>query len=219
MNVFKNFLRLATFVALIFAVACTKEDISTDLFSDDATVALNELVASGTGSGGPGTDSTHTNGGGHGGRHWKGGHGDHPGHAKGDSIAFSGLPLAAQTYLIANTDTSKLVRIAKITLKDSTIRYAVRLSNGKHYHFDASGALVATPMDNHKFTEITFAELPAAAQTYVLSKTTAANISMVIKITKPDGTIVYGVRLADNTHYAFDAAGAVLPERARKKKH
>ena len=177
MNVFKNFLRLATFVTLIFTVACTKEDVSTDLFSDDTTVAINELVASGTGSGGPGTDSTHINGGGHGDRHWKGGHGDHPGHAKGDSIAFKSLPLAAQTYLLANTDTSKLVRIAKITLKDSTVRYAVRLNDGKHYHFDANGAIVATTMDNHVFTEITFAELPAVAQTYVLSKTTAANLS------------------------------------------
>ena len=74
-------------------------------------------------------------------------------------------------------------------------------------------------MDNHTFTEITFAELPAAAQTYVLSKTTVANISVVIKITKPDGTVVYGVRLADNTHYRFDAVGAVLPESTRKKKH
>ena len=219
MNVFKNFLRLATFVALIFTVACTKEDISTDLFSDDTTTAVNELVASGTGSGGPGTDSTHTNGGGHGDRHWKGGHGDHPGHAKGDSIGFKSLPLAAQTYLLANTDTSKLKRIAKITLKDSTVRYAVRLSDGKHYHFDANGAIVVTPMDNHVFTEITFAELPAAAQTYVLSKTTAANVSMVIKITKPDGTVVYGVRLLDNTHYRFDAAGAVLAASTHKKKH
>ena len=219
MNVFKNFLRVATLIAVIFTVACTKEDVSTDLFSDDTTVALNELVASGTGSGGPGTNSTHTNGGGHGDCHWKGGHGDHPGRLKGDSIAFSGLPLAAQTYLLANTDTSKLKRIAKITLKDNTVRYAVRLSDGKHYHFDASGTLVVTPMDNHTFTEITFAELPAAAQTYVLSKTTAANISVVIKITKPDGTVVYGVRLADNTHYRFDAVGAVLPESTRKKKH
>lgn len=219
MNVFKNFLRLATFIAVIFAVACTKEDISTDLFSDDTIVAVNELVASGTGSGGPGTDSTHMNGGGHGDRHWKGGHGNHPGHAKGDSIGFKSLPLAAQTYLLANTDTSKLKRIAKITLKDNTVRYAVRLSDGKHFHFDANGAIVVTPMDNHVFIEITFAELPAAAQTFVLSKTTAANVSMVIKITKPDGTVVYGVRLTDNTHYRFDAAGAVLPEPRRKKKH
>ena len=218
MNVFRNFLRLATFIAVIFIVACTKEDISSDLFSDDTVTAVNELVASGTGAGGPGSDSAHVNGGGHG-RHWKSGHGDHPGHAKGDSIAFKSLPLAAQTYLLANTDTSKLKRIAKITLKDSTVRYAVRLSDGKHYHFDANGTIVVTPMDNHKFTEITFAELPAAAQTYVLSKTTAANVSMVIKITKPDGTVVYGVRLLDNTHYRFDAAGAVLPEPTRKKKH
>lgn len=218
MNVFKNLLRLATFIAVIFTVACTKEDISSDLFSDDTITAVNELVASGTGAGGPGSDSIHINGGGHG-RHWKGGHGDHPGRSKGDSIIFSGLPQAAQAYLLANTDTSKLKRIAKITLKDSTVRYAVRLSDGKHYHFDANGAIVVTPMDNHVFTEITFAELPAAAQTYVLSKTTAANVSMVIKITKPDGTVVYGVRLADNTHYRFDAAGAVLAASTHKKKH
>ena len=218
MNVFKNFLRLATFIAVIFTVACTKEDISSDLFSDDAVTAVNELVASGTGAGGPGSDSTHINGGGHG-RHWKGGHGNHPGRSRGDSIIFSGLPLAAQAYLLANTDTSKLKRIAKITLKDSTVRYAVRLSDGKHYHFDANGTIVVTPMDSHKFTEITFAELPAAAQTYVLSKTTAANVSVVIKITKPDGTVVYGVRLADNTHFRFDSAGAVLAQKSKKKRH
>lgn len=215
MNVFKNFIRVAMFFAVILTVACTKDDMGTDLFSDDITASVNELVASGTGAGGPGGDSTKP--GGH--RHWKGGHGEHPGRSKGDSIGLSGLPQAAQAYLLANTDTSKLKRIAKITLADGTFRYVARLITGKHFHFDAAGAVVTTPMDNHVFTEILFTDLPAAAQTYILANTTLVNVSMVIKITKPDGTVVYGVRLADNKHYAFDAAGALLVGKGHKKRH
>lgn len=210
----KNFVRLATFVAFIFAISCTKEDLTADLFSDENATTVNELVA--TGSGGPGGDSTHMDGGNHS-HGWRSGHRDHPGHSRGDSIAFSGLPETAKTYLIGNVDTSKITRIAKVTLRDSSVRYGVRLSNGTHIHFDANGAVVATPTDRHVFTEITFAELPAAAQTYVLSKTTADKIAIVIKVTKPDGTVFYGVRLTDNTHFAFDSTGAVVTKSSGRR--
>ena len=211
----KNFARLATFVAFLFAVSCTKEDITADLFGDENATAVNELVA--TGSGGPGGDSTHTHTGTRTHR-WKGGHRSHPGHSRGDSIAFAGLPEAAKTYLTGNLDTSKITRIAKVTLRDSSVRYGVRLSDGTHVHFDANGAVVATPTDRHVFTEITFAELPATAQTYVLSKTTADKIAIVTKVTKPDGTVFYGVRLTDNTHFAFDSTGAVVTKGSGRKR-
>lgn len=209
----KNVARMATMVAVLFAVSCTKEDITADLFSDEALTTVNELVASG--SGGSGSDSTRTGSHSHG---WKGGRRNHPGHSRGDSIAFSGLPQAAQTYLIGNVDTSKITRIAKVTHRDSSVHYGVRLSDGTHIHFDANGAVVTSSTDRHVFTEITFAELPAAAQTHVLSKTTADKVAMVVKITKPDGTIMYGVRLTDNTHFAFDSAGAVVTKGRRGKR-
>ena len=213
----KNFVRLATFVAFIFVVSCTKEDLTTDLFSDENATAVNELVASG--SGGPGGDSTHTGTGNHS-HGWRSGHREHPGHSRGDNIAFSGLPEAAKTYLLANKDTAKITRIAKVTLRDSSVRYGVRLSDGTHVHFDANGAVVATPTDRHVFTEITFVELPATAQTYVLSKTTADKIAIVTKVTKPDGTVFYSVRLTDNTHFAFDSTGAVVTKgTGRKRRH
>ena len=221
MNVFKNFIRLATFVAILFTVACTKEDVSvSETLADGTATVVDELVVSGTGGGGGG-DSTTADSTRH--RCWKGGkHGEHPGRVKGDSIAFSALPAAAQTYLNANTDVSTITRIVKITLKDSTVNYSVRFSTGIHIHFDATGAVITKPTNNHVFTEITLTDLPAAAQTYLSSNTTVANISTIVKITKPDGTIVYGVRMTDNTFYAFDSAGALLAtgtKRGKGKKH
>jgi hypothetical protein len=103
------------------------------------------------------------------------------------------------------------VRIIKITLPDGTIQYGVRLNDHTHLHFDAAGAVITTTTDRHQFVIITFNDLPAAAKTYLNANTTVANIVGIIKITKPDGTFAYGVRLADNTRYTFDAAGAVIP--------
>jgi Putative beta-lactamase-inhibitor-like, PepSY-like len=211
MNVsIKNLLKVATLVGILFTVACTKES-SGDVLADGSLTTVDELVVSGTGAGGPDSlghhrDSTS-------GHFWKGGggkHGNHPSKVQGDSIGFSGLPAAAQANLIANTDTSKITRIVKITLADGTFNYVVRFSDRKHIHYDAAGVVLVKATKDHQFTEITFADLPAAAQTYLNANTTVANITTVVKITKPDGTIIYGIRMSDNTHFAFDSAGALL---------
>lgn len=217
----KKFLRVATFAGILLAVACTKESTG-DVLADGTLTTVDELVVSGTGAGGDSstTDSTR-------GRCWRGGggkHGNHPARVQGDSIGLTDLPAAAQTYLNANTTVANITRIVKITLADGTVNYVVRFNDRTHIHFDSAGAVLSTQTDKHQFTEITFADLPAAAQTYLNTNTTVANITTVVKITKPDGTVVYGVRLSDNTHYAFDSAGALLDtptggKGGRGKKH
>jgi hypothetical protein len=225
----KNFMGAFAFAAVLFTVACTKENIDA-LIGDSNIVAVDELVtfsdpSNGTKSklndepvSGPMSPDSVGNGHGHG---WGRGHGSHPGRIAGDSIGFSGLPSAAKTYLLTNSDTSKIVRIVKITLPDGTFEYAVRLNDHTHLHFDAAGAVVITTNDRHQFINIALTDLPAAAQTFLNANTTVANIVGIIKITKPDGTFEYGVRLADNTRYTFDAAGAVIPnpKGGRKGRH
>lgn len=202
----KNLFGSLAFMAILFTVACTKDAI--DTINDANIVAVDELVVLSDPSAGPNTpdsirsgDST---------RCWKGGRGNHPGRVKGDSIGFSGLPTAAQTYLLT-LDTSKIVRIVKITLPDGTFQYAVRLNDRTHIHFDASGAVITTTTHDHRFARIAFADLPAAAQTYLNTNTTVANIVGIIKVTKADGTVEYGVRFTNNTRFTFNAAGAVIP--------
>lgn len=208
----KNLFGSLAFLAIMLTVACTKD--ATDTLTDDANIVpVNELVTLSDPSAGPNTpDSIRSNGDSTrcwGGRHGRG-HGNHPGRIKGDSIGFSTLPAAAQTYLLT-LDTSKILRIVRITLPDGTIQYVVRFNDRTHVHFDAAGVVVVTTMDRHNFIVIAFADLPAAAQTYLNTNTTVANIVGIIKVTKPDGTITYGVRMADNTRYTFDAAGALIP--------
>jgi hypothetical protein len=205
----KNLIGSLAFMAILFTVACTKDAID-DLTTDATIVAVDELVTLSDPSSGPSgvdsvrspTDSS---------RCWRGGHGNHPGRIKGDSIGFASLPTAAQTYLNANTTVANIKRIVRITLPDSTIQYAVRFTDGTHLHFDAAGALITTTQQGHNFVRITLADLPAAAQTYLNANTTVANIVGIIKVTKPDGTFEYGVRFADNTRLTFNAAGAVIP--------
>jgi hypothetical protein len=208
----KSFIGSLAFAAILFTVACTKDTTDT-VVTDANIVAVNELVTLSDPQGGPPPpdsmnhprDSSHGCwGGGHG-----RGHGEHPGHVKGDSIGFGSLPSATQTYLLT-LDTSKIAKIVRITLPDGSFGYVVRLKDHTHLHFDASGTLVSTTMDNHHFVTILLTDLPAAAQTYVNAHTTAANISGIFKTTKPDGTVEYGVRLADNTRYTFNAAGALI---------
>jgi hypothetical protein len=207
----KNLIGSLAFMAILFTVACTKDAVDT-VTSDANISAVNELVTltePPSGGGPPSPDSTHQSG--DTSRHcWKRGHGEHPSRVKGDSIGFSGLPSLAQTYLLTNSDTSKIVKIVKITLSDGTFQYVVRLNDHTHLHFDAAGVYISTTTDKHNFVTILLIELPAAAQTYVNIHTTAANIAGIIKITKPDGTVIYGVRLTDNTRYTFDAAGGLI---------
>jgi hypothetical protein len=226
----KSFIGSFAFAAVLFTVACTKETLDTIVndanivavdelvtFSDPANVTKSKLNDDPTlepVSGPPPPDSV---GHGHG---WGRGHGSHPGRIAGDSIGFSGLPSAAKTYLLT-LDTSKIVRIVKITLPDGTFQYAVRLKDHTHIHFDATGVVITTTTDRHQFTNIAFTDLPTAAQTFLNANTTVANIVGIIKVTKLDGTFEYGVRLADNTRYTFNAAGAVIanPKGGRKGHH
>jgi hypothetical protein len=214
----KNFMGAFAFAAVLFTVACTKENLDS-IVNDANIVAVDELVTLSEPPSGPPPppDSTRSprdssN------RCWGRGHGNHPGKIKGDSIGFSGLPSAAQTYLLTNSDTSKIVRIVKITLPDGTFQYVVRLKDRTHLHFDAAGVVITTTTDRYQFVTITFNDLPAAAKTYLNANTTVANIVAIIKVTKPDGTFVYGVRLADNTRFTFDAAGVKIdnPKGGRK---
>jgi hypothetical protein len=217
----KNLVGSLAFMAILFTVACTKD--TTDTVSDASIVAVDELVTLSDPPAGPNTpDSIHANSDSTrcwGGRHGRG-RGNHPGRIQGDSIGFTDLPAAAQTYLLT-LDTSKILRIVKITLSDGTIQYAVRMADHTHIHFDAAGVVITTTTSDHHFTVIAFADLPAAAQTYLNTNTTVANIMGIIKITKPDGTIIYGVRMTDNTRYTFDAAGALIanPTGGRRGHH
>ena len=229
----KNFIGVFAFAAVLFTVACTKETLDT-IVNDENIVAVDELVTfsdptNGTKSklldepvGGPMSPDSVGNGHGHGHGHgWGRGHGSHPGRIAGDSIGFSGLPSAAKTYLLTNSDTSKIVRIVKITLPDGTFQYVVRLNDRTHLHFDAAGVIIISTTDRHQFVNIAFTDLPTAAKTFLNAHTTVANIVGIIKVTKLDGTFIYGVRLADNTRYTFDAAGAVIanPRGGRRGRH
>ena len=217
----KSFISSLAFAAILFTVACTKEAIDT-VTSDANLVAVNELVTLSEPPSGPPPppdstrsprDSSH--------RCWGRGHGNHPGRVVGDSIGFSALPSAAQTYLLTNSDTSKIVKIVKITLPDGTFQYVVRLNNHTHIHFDAAGVVITTTTDRHQFVTINFADLPAAAQTYLNANTTVANIIGIIKVTNTDGTITYGVRLVDNKRLTFNAVGALIanPTGGRRGHH
>ena len=203
---------------LVLAVACTKTagvDPSTELA---VITTSDELLTLGQGTSGIvagpfGGDTSR-------GRCdslGRGRHGRHPDGGRGDSIGFAGLPASAQAYLTANVDVTKITRIEKITLPDGTVRYGVRLSDRTHYHFDAAGVLIPHEPRGNAFVEITLAELPAVIQTYLTTNGHTANISHIIKVTRTDGTVIYGIRLANNTIITFDAAGNVIPNPVRKR--
>ena len=207
----KNFLKVSVFLSLVLAIACTKTDDTnpTTTATTDTQLAVDELVSQGSGAGGP--DSI-PNGGRHGFGPRGRGHHEHPG-AKGDSITFAQLPAAAQAYLTTNNLKDSVKSVFKITLKDSTVRYVVRLTSRKHLHFDASGNLVNEPTRNFTFTAIALTDLPAAAQTYLAANTDVTKITHIMKITKSDGTIQYGVRTSDDKHFLFDSAGVLLKKK------
>ncbi len=211
----KNFVKFSAIASILILFACNKQDEITVDTPDSNTLITSELLL------GPSTpmdstrrDSGHTCGGGHG--RGQGGH--HVGHAsgaQGDSITFAQLPQAAQTYITTNASTLTIGKIVKITLPDGTIRYGVRFTNGTHYHFDANGVLI---VNTHGFANVAFDSLPAAARTYLLANTDTALINHIIKIVQRDGTILYGVRLNNNTHYFFDVNGTIVPAPRRRRK-
>jgi hypothetical protein len=216
----KQFFQVLSMFILVLAVACTKTagiDPSTTL---DVITTSDELLALGQGTGGAvagpmGGDTSHH----HRDSLGRGGHGRHPNGGRGDSIGYAQLPAAAQAYLTANADITKITRIVKITLPDGTVRYGVRFSDRTHLHFDATGAVVVDEPRGNAFVEITVAQLPASIQTYLTTNGHTTDISHVVKVTKKDGTVIYGVRLSNNTIITFDAAGTVIPNPTHRRGH
>jgi hypothetical protein len=212
----KNLLKVSVFLSLMLAFACTRtNDVtptdSTDVAADQITLAADEIVAQGAGGGG---DSIPNRGKHNFGPRGGGKHGHPHGHS-GDSITVNQLPTAAKDYLTTNKLLDSVKRVFKVTLNDSakTVRYIVHLKNHKHLFFDASGNLVTQTTHSHAFVSVAFTDLPAAAKTYLAANTDVTKITHIIKITKKDGTVQYGVRTSENKHFLFDAAGALIKKR------
>jgi hypothetical protein len=223
-NSMKNVVKVFAFMSLVLAFSCTKDNsVTTDTTTVDdiKSNAINEITALTTN----GADTTKGGDGMHGCGNKGGfgnmgkGHHEHPEGVKGDSIAFKDLPAAAQKTLTDSGFVTKILRILKTTEADGTIRYVVRFTDKKHIHFDAAGAIITLPSRQHSFTAITIDDLPAAAKAHLLANTDASKVTHVIKVTKPDGSIVYGVRTSDNKEFRYDANGVLLPNPERKKKH
>jgi Putative beta-lactamase-inhibitor-like, PepSY-like len=131
-----------------------------------------------------------------------------PGHGPdGAKTAFKDLPAAAQTYLLANTDTSKIRHIVKITLPDGKTGYVVTLEGGKVIRFDADGKLMAAPVTTPTLTTIKVTDLPAGAQTALKDKKLLDKVEKVTKVTLPDGKVFYTVDIKGSRPLFFDADG------------
>jgi Putative beta-lactamase-inhibitor-like, PepSY-like len=214
----KSLMQAAFAALLVLVVACSKtatEDVVNTNPVDATQIVVDELLTGVAGGGGStaasGGDTTR-----HGFGHRGGGRHNHPSGRRGDSIGFSQLPTAAQTYINTNAGGKDSVKsVFKVTLPDSTVGYSVRMKNGKHYHFDAQGNLLNSSTRGHVFTRIVFADLPAAAKTYLLANSDTTKITHIIKVTLQAGGTAYGVRLSDNSHFWFDASGALLARRPR----
>lgn len=217
----KNLVKVFAFMSVLFIFACTKDNsvTATSTADDIQSNAINEITALTTNGGdtSKGGDRGCGNKGGFG-NMGKGQH-KHPEGIKGDSIAFKDLPAAAQKTLTDSGFVTKILRILKTTAADGTIRYVVRFTDRKHIHFDAAGAILTLSSRQHAFTAITIDDLPAAAKANLLASTDASKVTHVIKITKADGSIEYGVRTSDNKEFRYDANGVLLPNPERKKKH
>jgi hypothetical protein len=213
----KNLVKLSTIAGFLFLFSCTaQDDITTEEAVDPSLLITTEFLLV------PSTDTTSsdsTRGCGKGHGRGKGGHGlGHASGAQADTITLAGLPQTAQTYIATNASTLTISIVLKITLADGTIRYAVRFTDGTHYHFDASGTVIVKPAHIHNFAGVTFDSLPAAARTYLLANTDTTLINHIVKIVQKDGTILYGVRLNNNTHYYFDANGTIVAAPRRRRK-
>jgi Putative beta-lactamase-inhibitor-like, PepSY-like len=214
----KNLVKVFAFLTVLLVFACTKEDtISTTDAVDAQTYALNELTALTANSHDTVTGKKGCGNRGGFGNMGKGRH-NHPDGIKGDSIGFGDLPQAAKDTLTASGDAAKILRIVKITAADGTITYVVRLTDRKHIHFNANGVTIQVASKHHAFTAITIDELPAAAKAHVLANTSLDKITHIIKITKQDGSIEYGVRTSDNKGFHYDANGAVIAGPKKKRK-
>ncbi len=215
----KQLFQVLSMFILVLAVSCTKTS-SVDPASLDVITTSDELLTLGQGTSGTvagpmGGDTSR-------GRCdslGRGRHGRHPNGGRGDSIGFGDLPATAQAYLNANVNVTLIKRIEKITLPDGTVRYGVRLTDRTHYHFDATGALIVDEPRGNQFVEITLAELPAVIQTYLTTNGHTTDIGHIVKVTRTDGTIIYGVRLTNNTMITFDSTGAVIPNPTRHRGH
>ncbi len=69
---------------------------------------------------------------------------------KFNTVPFDSLPAKAKAFLLANTDTSKIVHIVSRKKKDGSIFFGVRTTEGGHFHFDAEGNIIPAPPRDKK---------------------------------------------------------------------
>ena len=125
-----------------------------------------------------------------------------------ETVAFADLPTAVQTYLNANVDVTKIAQITKRTSPSGTVTYQVRLTDNTRITLDANGTVIVKPTDTK--VVVTFADLPAAVQTYLNTNTTVANITTITKGTRPDGKVIYEVKFNDGKRIALTETGQVV---------
>ncbi|MFM2269547.1 MAG: hypothetical protein RL757_2988 [Bacteroidota bacterium] len=226
----KNFLKIAAFASLFAVVSCAKDANTTDDVAGEAAafnqstdfqLGSNELLAASNSLEADNTLATtifaneRRGGGGRGfGGFGRGNRGNHPNGSRADSVGYNDLPAAVQAYLQANVRVDSIRRIVKITLRDSSVIYGIRLPNRVHVFLKADGTVVTMPTRNIQFAATTFDSLPAAAQTYLTNRgVTATTAVSVLKLTLNNGAIQYAVRVSNGDHYLFNAAGGIIRRR------
>ncbi|MEM6345022.1 MAG: PepSY-like domain-containing protein [Bacteroidota bacterium] len=127
-----------------------------------------------------------------------------------DSISLDSLPTAINTYVDTAYTGEVIVKAVSFVNDEGATIYVVRMSSGEVLSFDDTGAFLGvrpTQVCHRRGTRIEAVDLPQAVQTAVSTDYPATTIDKTAEISLADGTLLYVVKLDDDTRLLYDSNG------------
>lgn len=134
--------------------------------------------------------------------------------ADSNHIAASDLPAAIMNYINTQHPNDNIVKAeVKTDINGNVIKYEIDLASGISLNFDANGNYFADDSNDtfEDHIDISFSELPAAAQDFITDNYSGVDIDRIRKKLYIDGTIrQFEVELDNDVEITFAPDGSVI---------
>lgn len=127
-----------------------------------------------------------------------------------NTIPLDSLPAGINTYVDSTYAGEVIVKAISFVNDEGATIYVVRLSSGEVLSFDTTGAFLGerpTRACHRRGTRIEATALPQSIQTTISTDYPNANISKAAEVSLADGTLLYFVKLDDDTRLLYDSNG------------
>lgn len=137
-----------------------------------------------------------------------------------DTVSIASLPADIEAYVTTNFPDEVITKAVSRTNDDNELVYIIRISSGEILAFDEAGEFLYEKVRgnrghghrNRHADLIEVSDLPQTTQDYLSTNHSSEIVEKAFSITKRDGTVIYGVKLATGEALFFDESGTYLSD-------